>query len=56
MKTPVLISIMIITFSSDYVNNTVTVNDGYQIGDVVSDFELKNVDGQMVSMSDYKDA
>jgi peroxiredoxin len=29
---------------------------GYQIGDVVEDFTLKNVDGNMVSMADYPDA
>lgn len=27
----------------------------YEIGDSVSDFKLKNVDGKMVSLSDYKD-
>jgi len=26
----------------------------YQLGDTVSDFKLKNVDGKMVSLSDYK--
>lgn len=30
-------------------------NHPYNIGDVVKDFSLKNVDGQMVSLSDYKD-
>lgn len=29
---------------------------GYQVGDVASDFKLKNVDGKMVSMADYSDA
>jgi peroxiredoxin len=29
---------------------------GYKIGDTASDFELKNVDGKMVSMADYPDA
>lgn len=29
---------------------------GYNIGDKAIDFKLKNVDGKMVSMSDYKDA
>lgn len=29
---------------------------GYEIGDVATDFKLKNVDGKMVSLSDYKDA
>lgn len=30
------------------------VPNGYQVGDVVSDFKLKNVDGTMVALSDYK--
>ena len=29
---------------------------GYKIGDKVSDFKLKNVDGKMVSLADYKNA
>jgi peroxiredoxin len=29
---------------------------GYKIGDVATDFRLKNVDGSMVSLSDYPDA
>lgn len=34
-----------------------TANDtGYQVGDTATDFKLKNVDGKMVSMADYKDA
>ncbi|WP_394366214.1 thioredoxin family protein [Yeosuana marina] len=47
---------MIITFLSDFNSNTTTVNDSYKIGDVVSDFKLKNIDGNMVSLSDYDDA
>ncbi|GIV33473.1 MAG: thioredoxin family protein [Chitinophagales bacterium] len=31
-------------------------NPGYQIGDVATDFKLKNIDGRMVSLSDYPDA
>lgn len=30
--------------------------NGYQVGDTATDFTLKNVDGKMVSMKDYKDA
>lgn len=30
--------------------------DGYQVGDTARDFKLKNVDGKMVSMADYKNA
>jgi len=33
-----------------------TVGNGYKIGDIATDFELENVDGNMVSLSDYKDA
>jgi glutathione peroxidase-family protein len=29
---------------------------GYEVGDVVGDFNLKNVDGNLVSLSDYKEA
>lgn len=29
---------------------------GYGVGDTVADFKLKNVDGKMVSLSDYKNA
>ncbi|GAB4395454.1 MAG: thioredoxin family protein [Microscillaceae bacterium] len=30
--------------------------NGYQVGDIAADFKLKNIDGKMVSMADYKDA
>lgn len=36
--------------------NTSTINPGYQIGDIIEDFSLKNIDGNMVSLSDYKNA
>ncbi|MDN5201576.1 thioredoxin family protein [Fulvivirgaceae bacterium BMA10] len=36
--------------------NASEVEDGYKIGDYVSDFSLKNIDGKLISMSDYKDA
>jgi len=32
------------------------VSNGYQVGDAVADFKLKNVDGKMVSLADFKDA
>ncbi|WP_108247131.1 thioredoxin family protein [Muricauda brasiliensis] len=32
------------------------LDDGYEIGDLADDFELKNVDGTMVSLSDYESA
>ncbi len=38
--------------------NTIEINPtkGYTIGDSATDFKLKNVDGKMVSLADYKDA
>jgi Peroxiredoxin len=32
------------------------VKDGYVVGDTAADFKLKNVDGKMISLADYKDA
>lgn len=31
------------------------LSDGYEIGDKASDFELKNIDGKMVSLADFED-
>ncbi|MGC1631233.1 MAG: thioredoxin family protein [Gelidibacter sp.] len=33
-----------------------SVSRGYKIGDIATDFKLKNIDDKMVSLSDYKDA
>ncbi len=32
------------------------LKDGYKVGDIATDFSLKNVDGQLVSLADFKDA
>jgi peroxiredoxin len=31
-------------------------SQGYKVGDIAADFELKNVDGKMISIKDYKNA
>lgn len=36
--------------------SAVPADNGYQVGDTARDFKLKNVDGKMLSMADYKDA
>lgn len=37
--------------------NTSNANkEGYKVGDLATDFSLKNVDGKLVSLSDFKDA
>ena len=33
-----------------------TEGPGYQVGDIATDFSLKNVDGTFISMSDFEDA
>lgn len=38
------------------VGSTFTTSPGYKVGDSATDFNLKNIDGKMVSLSDYKDA
>ncbi|WP_431159114.1 thioredoxin family protein [Winogradskyella poriferorum] len=32
------------------------VKEGYKVGDLATDFSLENIDGKMVSLSDYRDA
>ena len=32
------------------------IKSGYEVGDTVADFKLKNTDGKMVALSDYKNA
>jgi peroxiredoxin len=38
------------------VSSTLLQAEGYGIGDKAEDFRLKNIDGNMVSLADYKDA
>ena len=49
------IALAAITTAATY-KTTATQNDGYEIGDEAADFKLKNVDGKMVSLADFKDA
>lgn len=53
MKTTrILAAVAIIAFLSAFT----APGSGYKVGDVAVDFKLKNVDGKMVSLSDYKSA
>lgn len=49
MKQLFLTTVMIFSFAA-------LMAQGYQVGDKAQDFRLKNVDGKMVSMADFKDA
>lgn len=51
----ILVAITIVSVSAFTIPNR-SVADGYKIGDIAEDFSLKNIDGTMVSLSDYKDA
>ena len=51
-----VISILVMGFFALFATNEPKSNEGYQIGDVVEDFKLKNVDGNKVSLADYPDA
>ena len=44
-----LVAIMVASVS-------VSTSNGYKVGDIATDFNLKNVDGTSVSLSNYKDA
>jgi len=46
----VFLAVLFMSFISNNVNN------GYEVGDVATDFSLKDVSGQMVSLSNYTDA
>lgn len=52
MKTLVVLLFGILVSS----NSIITSKSGYDVGDYATDFNLKNVDGNIVSLSDYDDA
>jgi peroxiredoxin len=56
-KTIKLISatFLVLLISAFTISKTID-SDGYKIGDIAEDFSLKNIDGKMVSLADYKDA
>ena len=45
----------ILAFSPARTQNNI-ISGGYEVGDMATDFSLKNIDGNMVSLADYKDA
>ncbi len=49
------VAIVVLCVSAFTINNS-EKGDGYKIGDIAEDFSLKNIDGKMVSLADYKDA
>jgi len=55
MNTLKLFAVMVLTVALSAFTAT-TDEGGYKIGDVATDFSLENIDGKMVSLSDYKEA
>ncbi|MBL86068.1 MAG: thioredoxin family protein [Winogradskyella sp.] len=55
MNTLKLLAVMVLTLTLSAFT-AITDEDGYKIGDVATDFSLENIDGKMVSLSDFKDA
>ncbi len=54
MKTfKIILMLLVVATISAFTNDT---SKGYKIGDEASDFTLRNIDGKMVSLADYKDA
>ncbi|UXX79769.1 thioredoxin family protein [Reichenbachiella carrageenanivorans] len=51
-----LIAIATVLLATSLNNLLAQANTGYKVGDTATDFKLKNVDGQMISMANYKDA
>jgi len=51
----VTLVLLVFTFSSVFANNDNPPVAGYKIGDIVEDFSLKNIDGKIMSLKDFKD-
>ena len=48
--------ILVVLCASAFTLKTSNSARGYGIGDIAEDFSMKNIDGKMVSLSDYKNA
>lgn len=55
MKTLKTIFMLVVVFGL-FAFTTTNSDGGYEIGDVATDFKLENIDGKMVSLSDFKKA
>ena len=56
MKLIKTLSVFVITLFMSAFTLSPPASGGYEVGDIATDFKLKNIDGKMVSLSDYKDA
>lgn len=51
-----LITVALVLFASGNKEEIINKKKKFEVGDKATDFKLKNVDGQMISMADYSDA
>lgn len=56
MKTKINLVLAVIVISLITAFTVNSDKEGYKVGDVATDFRLENVDGRMVSLSDYDEA
>tara|TARA_R110000850_G_scaffold203228_1_gene329423 strand:- start:29741 stop:30355 length:615 start_codon:yes stop_codon:yes gene_type:complete len=56
MKMKLKLSVLALVCAFFTINTYSQKDTGYDIGDVATDFSLKNVDGKLVSLADYNDA
>ena len=49
-------ALVIVLLVSAFTLNKTNVDSGYQVGDIATDFSLKNIDGKMVSLADFNEA
>ena len=50
-----LVALVIVSVSA-FTSKKNDVSEGYKVGDIATDFKLENIDGKMVSLSDFKEA
>ena len=55
MKILKLLTVMVVLVTLSAITTKLN-GQGYNVGDMATDFNLENIDGNMVSLSDYKDA
>ncbi|MDY7394712.1 thioredoxin family protein [Aureibaculum sp. 2210JD6-5] len=56
LKTLLAIIVIATLFAFTTSNSEKNNSEGYNVGDIATDFSLKNVDGNMVSLADYTEA
>ncbi len=52
-----LLAVIVLSVSAFTIKTELTIiKEGYKVGDIAIDFSLKNIDGKMVSLADFKEA